>query len=60
MSYEQLSKYVSRFQLVPTDLIVPTDLNCNSHIWPPPVAIFLALRVWEGTGAIQDDKYLKW
>ena len=30
----------------------------NSHIWPPPVAIFLALRVWEGT--IQDDKYLKW
>ena len=22
--------------------------------------IFLALRVWEGTGAIQDDKYLKW
>ena len=31
-----------------------------SHIWPPPVAIFLALRVWEGTGAIQGDKYLKW
>ena len=21
----------------------------NSHIWPPPVAIFLALRVWKGT-----------
>ena len=32
----------------------------NSHIWPPPVAIFLALWVWEGTGAIQGDKYLKW
>ena len=32
----------------------------NSHIWPPPVAIFLALWVWEGTGSIQDDKYLKW
>ena len=31
-----------------------------SHIWPPPVAIFLALRVWEGTGDIQDEKYLKW
>ena len=29
----------------------------NSHIWPPPVAIFLALRVWEGTRAIQDDKF---
>ena len=26
----------------------------NSHIWPPPVAIFLALWVWEGTGASQD------
>jgi hypothetical protein len=24
------------------------------------MAIFLALWVWEGTGAIQDDKYLKW
>jgi hypothetical protein len=24
------------------------------------VAIFLALWVWEGTGAIQHDKYLKW
>ena len=34
--------------------------NTYSHIWPPLVAIFLALRVWEGTGAIQDDKYLKW
>ena len=22
--------------------------------------IFLALRVWEGTGDIQDDKYLKY
>jgi hypothetical protein len=33
--------------------------NTYSHIWPPLVAIFLALRVWEGTGAIQDDKYLK-
>ena len=27
--------------------------------WPPPVAIFLALRVWEGTGAIQDDTFFK-
>ena len=25
-----------------------------SHIWPPPVAIFLALRVWEAFG----PKYL--
>ena len=24
------------------------DFRYNSHIWPPPVAIFLALRVWEG------------
>ena len=32
----------------------------NLHIWPPPMAIFLALWVWEGTGAIQDEKYLKW
>ena len=23
----------------------------NSHIWPPLVAIFLALRVWEAFGA---------
>ena len=23
-------------------------------------ANFLDLRVWEGTGAIQDDKYLRW
>ena len=23
----------------------------NSHIWPPQVAIFLALRVWEAFGA---------
>ena len=30
-----------------------------SHIWPPLVAIFLALRVWESTGAIQDDKYFE-
>ena len=30
-----------------------------SHIWPPPVAIFLALRVLESTGAIQDDKYFE-
>ena len=36
------------------------DFYKHSHIWPPPVAIFLALRVWEGTGAIQGDKYLKW
>ena len=28
--------------------------------WPLPVAIFLALRVWEAFGAIQDEKYLKW
>ena len=35
-----------------------TEIYIHSHIWPPPVAIFLALRVWEGTGAIQDDKYL--
>ena len=31
----------------------------DSHIWPPPVAIFLALRIWEGTGVIQDDKYFE-
>ena len=30
-----------------------------SHIWPPLVAIFLALWVWEGIRANQDDKYLK-
>ena len=30
----------------------------NSHIWPPLVAIFLALLVWEAFGAIQDEKYL--
>ena len=38
----------------------PRNIIGNSHIWPPLVAIFLALRVWEGTGAIQDEKYLKW
>jgi hypothetical protein len=26
-------------------------LSTNSHLWPPPVAIFLALRVWEAFGA---------
>ena len=31
-----------------------------SIIWPPPVAIYLALWVWEAFGAIQDEKYLKW
>ena len=39
---------------------LPSDFINNSHIWPPLVAIFLALWVWEGTGAIQDDKDLKW
>ena len=24
------------------------NIRQTSHIWPPPVAIFLALRVWEG------------
>ena len=42
------------------DLFRIYELYHNSHIWPPPVAIFLALRVWEGTRAIQCDKYLKW
>ena len=40
------------------------DKNINrykdSHIWPPEVAIFLALRVWEGIEAIQHDTYLNW
>ena len=36
------------------------QLYKDSHIWQPPVAIFLALWVWKGTGAIQDEKYLKW
>ena len=26
------------------------NIRHNSHIWPPPVAIFLALRVWEAFG----------
>ena len=30
----------------------------DSQIWPPEMAFFLALWVWEGTGAIQDAKYL--
>ena len=30
------------------------------QIWPALSANFLTLQVWEGTGAIQDDKYLKW
>ena len=29
-------------------------------MWPALLANFLTLRVWEGTGAIQDDKSLKW
>ena len=31
-----------------------------SQIRPALPANFLALRVWEGTGAIQDDKYNIW
>ena len=31
----------------------------NSKIWPALPANFLTLRVWEGIGDIQDDKYLK-
>ena len=30
------------------------------QIWSALLANFLTLRVWEGTEAIQDDKYLKW
>ena len=37
-------------------ILISTSFIINSQIWPPN---FLILRVWEGTGAIQDDKYLK-
>ena len=32
----------------------------DSQIWLALPANFLALWVWEGTGAIQNDKYLRW
>ena len=34
-----------------------TVAHSYSQIWPAMLANFLALRVWEGTGAIQDDIY---
>ena len=37
-------------------ILISTSFIINSQIWPPN---FLILRVWEGTGAIQDDNYLK-
>ena len=33
------------------DSKVLTKTMNDSHLWPPPVAIFLALRVWEAFGA---------
>ena len=39
---------------------VKSFINEYSQIWPALPANFLTLRVWERTGAIQDDKYLKW
>ena len=34
--------------------------NAHAQIWPALPANFLTLRVWEGAGASQDDKYFKW
>ena len=39
---------------------VNPEFTIDSQIWPALPANFLTLRVWEGTGAIEDDKYLKW
>ena len=41
-------------------IVRPTKMIIYSQIWPALPANFLTLRVWEGTRAIQDDKYLKW
>ena len=41
-----------------SNFVLEINFYNNLHIWPPPV--FLALRVWEGIEAIQDDKYLNW
>ena len=48
-------KFVKWKQVKITNMILQRPhtmkIYLHSHIWPPPVAIFLALRVWEAFGA---------
>jgi hypothetical protein len=51
--------FVRKLQIAANYLIIQNlrRIMNNSQIWPALAANFLALRVWEDIGAIQDDKY---
>ena len=50
---KHLFSFISTFFSKPRyfEIKISGQFYFNSHIWPPPVAIFLAFWVWEAFGA---------